>query len=83
MISLHCTQVWSLYHNIPVYISMQVVEGNPCLEYIKYITFPWFNQFEVQRSEANGGGKVYTTIDELTSDYASGALHPSVCARMH
>ena len=55
----------------------QVIDGNPCIEYIKYITFPWFNRFEIQRSEANGGDKVYTNIEELVNDYSSGALHPS------
>lgn len=34
-----------------------VVDGNPCLEYIKYIVFPWFEMFEVVRKEANGGNK--------------------------
>ena len=56
-----------------------MVQGNPCLEYIKYIIFPWFNKFEVQRNEANGGAKVYTAIEELYSDYESGALHPGEC----
>ncbi|GFH14323.1 uncharacterized protein HaLaN_10354, partial [Haematococcus lacustris] len=28
------------------YCPPQVVEGNPCLEYIRHITFPWFNKFE-------------------------------------
>jgi tyrosyl-tRNA synthetase len=35
----------------------KVVEGNPCVEYIKYIILPWFGSFEVKRSEQNGGDK--------------------------
>jgi hypothetical protein len=35
----------------------KIVEGNPCLEYIKYIVFPWFGRFEVARKESNGGNK--------------------------
>ena len=35
----------------------KIVEGNPCLEYIKYIVFPWFDRFEVVRKENNGGNK--------------------------
>ncbi|KAL6745630.1 hypothetical protein V8C86DRAFT_1821387 [Haematococcus lacustris] len=58
------------------YCPPQVVEGNPCLEYIRHITFPWFNKFEVKRGEANGGDKTYTEVDELEADYKSGALHP-------
>jgi len=36
---------------------LNCVEGNPCLEYIKYIVLPWFGSFEVHRKEANGGNK--------------------------
>lgn len=35
----------------------KIVEGNPCLEYIKYLVFPWFNEFIVERSANNGGDK--------------------------
>jgi len=55
----------------------KIVEGNPCLEYIKYIVFPWFGKFEVIRKESNGGNKTFLTMDELISDYESGALHPA------
>jgi tyrosyl-tRNA synthetase len=33
----------------------KLVEGNPCLEYIKYIILPWFGKFEVVRKKENGG----------------------------
>ncbi|KAK6157439.1 hypothetical protein DH2020_011687 [Rehmannia glutinosa] len=32
----------------------KVVKKNPCLEYIKYIIFPWFNEFTVERKPENG-----------------------------
>ncbi|KAL2335539.1 hypothetical protein Fmac_016752 [Flemingia macrophylla] len=35
------------------YFPLKVLEGNPCLEYIKYPTLPWFNVFTVERSEDN------------------------------
>ncbi|KAK8957802.1 hypothetical protein KSP39_PZI000344 [Platanthera zijinensis] len=59
------------------YCPPKLVEGNPCLEYIKYIIFPWFHKFEVIRQEENGGNKTYTCMDEIISDYESGALHPA------
>ena len=59
-----------------------MVEGNPCLEYIKYIILPWFHKFEVQRTEANGGNKEYANVEELVKDYTSGALHPCEAARV-
>ncbi|KAL7215241.1 hypothetical protein ACSBR1_027409 [Camellia fascicularis] len=34
-----------------------VVEGNPCLEYLKYIIFLWFHEFKVERCPDNGGEK--------------------------
>uniref|UniRef100_A0A0E0HKF3 tyrosine--tRNA ligase n=1 Tax=Oryza nivara TaxID=4536 RepID=A0A0E0HKF3_ORYNI len=54
-----------------------IVDGNPCLEYIKYIVFPWFETFEVVRKEENGGNKTFANMNELIADYESGALHPA------
>jgi tyrosyl-tRNA synthetase len=39
------------------YCPPQIVEGNPCLKYIKYIVLPWFGKFEVERQENFGGDK--------------------------
>ncbi|CAM0875652.1 unnamed protein product [Alopecurus aequalis] len=52
-------------------------EDNPCLEYIKHIILPWFGKFEVVQKEENGGSKTFTSMEDLTGDYESGALHPS------
>jgi tyrosyl-tRNA synthetase len=57
----------------------QVTEGNPCIEYIEHIVFPWFSKFDLTRNEANGGNKCYTDMAELKADYSSGALHPGWC----
>ncbi|CAN0901746.1 Tyrosine--tRNA ligase 1, cytoplasmic [Linum grandiflorum] len=54
----------------------KVVLGNPCLEYIKFIVLPWFNEFTVERNPQNGGNKTFTDFEELVMDYESGALHP-------
>ncbi|KAI4345334.1 hypothetical protein L6164_012466 [Bauhinia variegata] len=35
------------------YCPPMVVEGNPCLEYIKYLILPWFNELTVERSAEN------------------------------
>ena len=58
------------------YCPPEVIEGNPCYEYIKYITFPWFGHFKVERSEQNGGDKTYEVLKDLEDDFISGALHP-------
>ena len=39
------------------YCPPKIVEGNPCLEYVKYIILPWFNEFTVERDEKHGGNK--------------------------
>ncbi|KMZ58487.1 Tyrosine-tRNA ligase [Zostera marina] len=53
-----------------------IVEGNPCLEYIKYIVFPWYGIFEVLRDEKNGGNRTFTSVEELFAEYSSGKVHP-------
>ncbi|XP_044512362.1 tyrosine--tRNA ligase 1, cytoplasmic [Mangifera indica] len=59
------------------YCPPKIVEGNPCLEYIKYIIFPWFNEFQVERSTANGGDKTFKSFEELVVDYEEEKLHPA------
>ncbi|GKA84719.1 tyrosine--tRNA ligase 1, cytoplasmic-like protein [Tanacetum coccineum] len=51
-----------------------IVEGNPCLEYIKHIVFPCFKEFKVERKAKNGGEK---TFEEVIADYKEGDLHPT------
>ncbi|KAM0887594.1 hypothetical protein ACQ4PT_028923 [Festuca glaucescens] len=55
---------------------IQIVKGNPCLEYIEHIVFPWFGKFEIVRHERYGGNRTYLEIGEFIVDYGSGALHP-------
>ncbi|XP_076958795.1 tyrosine--tRNA ligase 1, cytoplasmic-like [Bidens hawaiensis] len=59
------------------YCPPNVVVGNPCLEYIKYIVFPWFNEFKVERKPENGGERTFTSYEELAGDYEKGDLHPA------
>jgi tyrosyl-tRNA synthetase len=55
-----------------------VVEGNPCLEYVRLIVLPWTGAFVVPLGEKSGGGeKRYEEWAPLAADYLSGALHPA------
>ncbi|KAM0849179.1 hypothetical protein ACQ4PT_053894 [Festuca glaucescens] len=36
---------------------VKITEGNPCLEYIQHIVFPWVGKFEVLRNERSGGNR--------------------------
>ncbi|KAL5720512.1 tyrosine--tRNA ligase [Ranunculus cassubicifolius] len=58
------------------YCPPKIVEGNPCMEYVQHIVFPWFNEFEVERREENGGNKTYMSVEELVGDYEREELHP-------
>ncbi|KAM7270437.1 hypothetical protein ACFE04_029651 [Oxalis oulophora] len=58
------------------YCPPKVVKDNPCLEYVKYIVFPWFNEFKLERAAENGGERTFTTFEELASAYESGDVHP-------
>lgn len=71
-----CLCTTSLLVAAPTVLLPQVVEGNPCYEYVAYIVFPWFGKFEVTRNEKNGGNVSYTDLEQLKADYTSGALHP-------
>ncbi|CAL5343266.1 unnamed protein product [Camellia sinensis] len=46
------------------------------MEYLKYIIFPWFHEFKVERGPDNGGEKTFNNIEELVADYESRQLHP-------
>ncbi|XP_043809851.1 tyrosine--tRNA ligase 1, cytoplasmic isoform X2 [Manihot esculenta] len=58
------------------YCPPKIVDGNPCLDYIKFIIFPWFNEFKVERSVENGGEKIFKSFEEVVAEYESGELHP-------
>lgn len=58
------------------YCPEKTVEGNPVLEYLRYLIFPKLGSLEISRSEENGGNKSFSSYDELEADFMSGALHP-------
>ncbi|XP_074315903.1 tyrosine--tRNA ligase 1, cytoplasmic-like [Silene latifolia] len=41
------------------YCPPKVVKGNPYLEYLKYILFPWFNELSVERKAEFSGAKYF------------------------
>jgi tyrosyl-tRNA synthetase len=59
-----------------------IVEGNPCLDWIKHIVFPYFEDrnpspgWLLKRSLENGGEKYFNSYDDFEADYRSGTLHP-------
>lgn len=53
-----------------------IVEGNPILEYFKYIIFEDVSLVKILRSEKFGGDVEYRTYKELERDFVSKKLHP-------
>jgi len=54
----------------------QVIENNPCIDYVRYIVFFAVEKFVVERSEENGGSITYASADDVEKDFLEGKLHP-------
>jgi tyrosyl-tRNA synthetase len=52
-------------------------QGNPVLEYAKYLVFPLLGKFEVERPQKYGGDAVFQSYDELEREYLQKSLHPA------
>lgn len=52
------------------------VEGNPILEYCKYIIFPKFGRMKIERDKKYGGDLEVESYKELESLFKEGSLHP-------
>ncbi|VVU95484.1 tRNA synthetases class I (W and Y) [seawater metagenome] len=52
------------------------IDGNPILEYVKYIIFEIDSELLIERKEEYGGNKSYFDYDSLIKDYEKEELHP-------
>jgi tyrosyl-tRNA synthetase len=52
-------------------------EGNPLLEYCKYIIFKETNSMKIERPQKFGGNIEFKNYDELRNAYLKGELHPA------
>jgi tyrosyl-tRNA synthetase len=52
------------------------VDGNPIVEAVQYIVFPWEGRLEVPRPPKFGGPLAFETIDEFLASWREGKLHP-------
>ncbi len=54
-----------------------VVEGNPILDIVRYIIFPYYtDKFVVERDEKYGGDVEFNSYEELENAFASREIHP-------
>ncbi|GBC69644.1 Tryptophan--tRNA ligase 2 [archaeon HR01] len=61
---------------LKAYTPPKQVEGNPLLEYCRYIIFPMRGGLKVERPSKYGGPVEYLEYSELERDYVAGGLHP-------
>ncbi len=59
------------------YCPPKVAEGNPLIDYSKYIIFRKSKSLKVERPEKYGGNAEFFSHEELLRDYQSGKLHPA------
>lgn len=58
------------------YCPVGVVEGNPVLEYFKYIIFKNVKNVKIKREGKFGGDAVFKSYEELEKSFVSKKLHP-------
>ncbi|MDV3277314.1 MAG: tyrosine--tRNA ligase [Nitrososphaerales archaeon] len=59
------------------YCPAKVIQGNPVLEYSKYIVFRKATSLKVERTQKYGGNVEFGSYEELETAYRSGSLHPA------
>ena len=58
------------------YCPEKVVEGNPVLEYAKYLVFRKYDTMKIERPEKFGGSVEFQDYRELEAAFRNGMLHP-------
>ncbi len=51
-------------------------EGNPIVELVEYVIFPWTGTFAVDRAAKHGGPVSFASPEEFRAMWTSGRLHP-------
>ena len=55
---------------------MKQIEGNPILEYNRYIIFKNFKEIKIERDKKFGRDLTFDNYQELENEYKKGNLHP-------
>lgn len=59
------------------YCPEKAAEGNPVLEYCRYMIFGRFDSFEVERPTKFGGNLSFGSYEDLEKAFVAGELHPA------
>ncbi len=52
------------------------VDGNPIVEAVRFLAFPWEGRFAVERADRHGGPVAFDSEAAFTAAWREGALHP-------
>ena len=52
------------------------VDGNPVVELVRYVAFPWEGRFRIPRPAKFGGEVAFETEAEFLESWRTGAVHP-------
>ena len=58
------------------YCPAKETEGNPVVEIVEYILFPWAGRFTIEREAKHGGPIVFERWEEFRAAWSEGRLHP-------
>ncbi|MGC2288400.1 MAG: tyrosine--tRNA ligase [Thermoplasmata archaeon] len=58
------------------YCPAKEVDGNPVVELVRFVIFPWEGKLSVERATKHGGPFVLATEEEFLSTWKAGSLHP-------
>lgn len=59
------------------YCPIKKIDGNPLIEYCKYLIFSQFDKMRIERSDKFGGNIEVGGFDQLIKMYRAGKLHPA------
>lgn len=54
----------------------KVAEGNPVVEIVEHIVFPWLGELEIVRRPEHGGPMRFGAAEEFLSGWSEGRIHP-------
>ena len=58
------------------YCPLKEIEGNPIMDYAKYLIFPSVKEFVIEREEKYGGDRMFLSYQDLERNYLVGNIHP-------
>ncbi|MCI4352101.1 MAG: tyrosine--tRNA ligase [Thermoplasmata archaeon] len=58
------------------YCPAKEVDGNPLVELVRFVIFPWEGQLAIERAAKHGGPVVLASEEEFLATWRAGSLHP-------